>query len=504
MIHRKLQSRAGLLRCRRLPSRLHPAVRDLTLAAGLCAGLLIGLPGCGGGAKETGSAFSLSANETAFIDTLQAYTFLYFWELCNPQTGLAPDRAPSPSFASISATGFALTSYPIGAERGYVSRQDAVERVLLTLRFLRDAPQNEDPVGAAGTHGFYYHFVDPATGLRFDKVELSTVDTALLLAGALFCQSYFDGKTADEDSIRAIAEDLYRRADWKWASVRAPLIGHGWSPENGHLPYDWGGYNEAALVYIMALGSPTHEVEPAAWDAWTAGYRWEEFQGREQIAFAPLFGHQYTHVWLDLRGIQDEFCRAHDIDYFENSRRAVLSQRDYALENPDGWRSYGPRLWGLTACDGPVHGTFTIDGRERSFETYWARGAASSAIRDDGTICPSAAAASLPFAPEAVAPLMLAMREDHGDRLFGRYGFLDALNPTFTVDVPVQHGRVDPVHGWYDTDYLGIDQGPIVAMIENFRSELVWRTMQRNPHIVRGLQRAGFRGGWLDEVEGQP
>jgi len=480
-----------------------PGARCLALAAGLAAGLVLGLTGCGGGADDNGSAFSLPADETAFIDTLQVRTFRYFWELCNPQTGLAPDRAPTPSFASISATGFALTSYPVGVERGYISREAAVERVLLTLRFLRDAPQSADPTGAAGFHGFYYHFVEPETGTRFGTVELSTVDTALLLAGALFCQSYFDGAAAAEDSIRSIAETLYRAAEWDWASPRPPLIGHGWSPEAGHLPYDWGGYNEAALVYIMALGSPTHGVDPQAWQAWTAGYRWETFQGMKQISFAPLFGHQYTQVWIDMRGIQDDFCRTHAIDYFENSRRAVLSQRAYALENPARWKGYGDRLWGLTACDGPVHGTFMVDGRERSFETYWARGAAASAIHDDGTVCPSAAAASLPFAPEVVGPVLLAMRRDHGDRLFGPYGFLDALNPTFTLDVPVQHGRVDPVHGWYDTDYLGIDQGPIVAMIENFRSELVWRYMRRNPHIIRGLHNAGFGGGWLDETKDQ-
>jgi hypothetical protein len=475
-----------------------------TLLCGLYLGLLLCLAGCGDEVDDKESAFSLSANETAFIDTLQEDTFRYFWELCNPQTGLAPDRAPTDAFASISATGFAITSYPVGVERGYISREDAAERVFLTLRFLRDAPQNADSSGSAGYKGFYYHFVEPENGVRFGTVELSTVDTALLLAGALFCQSYFDQATATEDSIRAIAEELYLAADWNWASPRPPLIGHGWSPESGHLPYDWGGYNEAALLYILALASPTHAVDAGAWEAWCAGFRWEEFQGTEQIAFAPLFGHQYTQVWLDMRGIQDEFCRIHELDYFENSRRAVLSQRAYAMANPDRWRGYGERLWGLTACDGPVHGTFTIDGRERTFETYWARGVAAGVVRDDGTVCPSAAAGSLPFAPEVVAPLLLAMRQDHGDRLYGRYGFLDALNPTFTLDVPVQHGRVHPVHGWYDTDYLGIDQGPIVAMIENHRNELIWRTMRKNPHIIRGLKRAGFSGGWLDETEGQP
>jgi len=450
------------------------------------------------------SAFSLSPDETAFIDDLQHRTFRYFWDLCNPQTGLAPDRAPTPSFASIAATGFALTSYPIGAERGWVTREQAARRVLRTLAFFRDAPQDSTVSGAAGYRGFYYHFVDLETGHRFRDVELSTVDTALLLAGALFCQSYFDGPSALEDSIRTVTEQLYAAADWTWASPRAPMIGHGWSPEDGHLPYDWGGYNEAAILYVMALSSPTHPVDTAAWDTFLAGYRWGTFGGQEHLGFAPLFGHQYSQVWLDLRGLKDDFGRERGIDYFENSRRATLSQRAYAIENPGGWRGYGERLWGLTACDGPVGGSFTIDGRERRFETYWARGASFTYINDDGTICPSAAGGSIAFAPEVVVPVLMAMKEDHGDRLYKEYGFIDALNPTFRLDVPVQHGWVDPEHGWYDVDYLGIDQGPIVAMIENWRTGLIWETMRKNPHIVRGLRRAGFEGGWLDDAPATP
>ncbi|MFN2370239.1 MAG: glucoamylase family protein, partial [Candidatus Krumholzibacteriia bacterium] len=253
-------------------------------------------------------------------------------------------------------------------------------------------------------------------------------------------------------------------------------------------------------LYLLALASPTYPVEPEAWDAWTAGYRWGTFHGQEHLGFAPLFGHQYTHVWVDLRGIRDRTMAEHGLDYFENSRRAVLAQHAYALANPGGWTGYGPRLWGLTACDGPVSGTFTIGGRERTFQTYDARGASFTRVTDDGTVCPSAAAGSLPFAPELVVPLLVALVQDHGERIWGEYGFLDALNPTFTLDVPVQHGRVDPEHGWYDTDYLGIDQGPILAMIENHRSGLVWDTLRANPHLVRGLQLAGFSGGWLDTV----
>ncbi len=177
----------------------------------------------------------------------------------------------------------------------------------------------------------------------------------------------------------------------------------------------------------------------------------------------------------------------------------MLAQYQYAVDNPAGFVGYGPRLWGLTACDGPVHATLEIDGVSRQFETYWARGVSFTGVDDDGTICPSAAAASLPFAPELVVPTLLAMYEDHGEFGFGEYGFLDAFNPTLTVDVEVQHGQVVPGRGWYDTDYLGIDQGPILAMIENHRTGLVWKTMQRNPHVVRGLRAAGFTGGWLDD-----
>lgn len=464
------------------------------------AGLLA--VGCTGErARPPDPALLETSPETAFLDTLQVRTFRFFWDLADPVTGLCPDRAPTRSFASVSATGFALTAYPIGVERGYVSRAAARARVLTTLRFFRDAPQDTSVSDAAGYRGFYYHFLDAGTGRRFSQVELSTMDTALLLAGVLFCQSYFDGKAADEDSIRALAETLVRRADWQWASVRPPAIGHGWKPESGFLPYDWKGYNEAMLAYILALGSPTHPVDSAAWEVWTSEYAWGTFQGREYLGFGPLFGHQYTQVWIDLRGIRDAVMRERGLDYFENSRRAVLAQRDYAIANPGGWTGYGPDLWGLTACDGPVNGTFTVDGNALSFHTYWARGACFLGVNDDGTVSPTAAGGSIPFAPEAVLPLLMSLREHYGDHLFSTYGFLDALNPTFRLPVPVQHGRVDPDLGWVDTDYLGIDQGPILAMAENYRTGLVWRTLRRNPHVVRGLRAAGFTGGWLDSLE---
>jgi hypothetical protein len=355
------------------------------------------------------------------------------------------------------------------------------------------------------------------TGLRFRRVELSTIDTALLLAGALTCREYFDRAEPADAEVRALADTLYRRADWAWAQAGRPLVSMGWHPEpglpnhdaNGFILDDWRGYMEAMLLYVLALGSPTHPLPDGAWERWASTYAWDRFHGQEFVQFAPLFGHQYSHVWIDFRGIRDPYMRARGgpsaaggaapMDYFENSRRAALAQRQYAVDNPGGWRDYSADVWGLTASDGPLDSTLAVDGRARTFHTYWARGAGTDEINDDGTIAPTAAAGSIAFAPEAVVPSLLAMRRRYGDDLFGRYGFVDAFNPTLRTPGPrLQHGRIVAGKGWFDTDYLGIDQGPIIAMLENQRSELVWRLMRRNPYVVRGLCRAGFTGGWLD------
>ncbi|HVR43728.1 MAG TPA: glucoamylase family protein [Thermoanaerobaculia bacterium] len=434
------------------------------------------------------------------LDDLQRRTFLWFWETTNPENGLVPDRWPSESFSSIAAVGFGLTAYPVGVERGWITRAAARERVLTTLRFFDEAPTGPQPRGVAGYRGFFYHFLDMETGERFETVELSTIDTTLLIAGALFCQSWFDGDHPEEVLIRELAEKLYREMEWTFFLTRPPLVSMAWHPETGFGQADWRGLNEAAILYILALGSPTHPIDPAAWDAWVATYRWAPFYGYEHINFAPLFGHQYSHVWIDFRGIQDDYLREKGIDLFENSRRAVLSQRAYAIDNPAGWRGYGEDVWGLTACDGPGDGTVTIDGRTRTFWSYSARGAAANEIRDDGTIAPTAAAASIAFAPEVVIPAIAAMRQRYGARLYQKYGFLDSFNPTLTHNpgLNLLHGTIDPALGWFDGDYLGIDQGPILLMIENWRSGMIWETMRKNPHVVRGLRRAGFSGGWLD------
>lgn len=441
----------------------------------------------------------LSTENETFLDDVQRRTFGYFWETTNPENGLTPDRWPRKTFASIAAVGFSLTAYPIGVEREWITRDEAAARTLATLQFFEDAPQGDAAEGMSGYKGFYYHFLDTESGMRYRTNELSTIDTALLMAGVLFACEYFDGESDEERKIRELGDKLYRNVQWDWMQQESGLIGHGWKPESGKLKHAYEGYNEAMILNLLALGSPTHPADPKLWKAFTSTYHWGKFHGYEMINFSPLFGHQYSHVWIDFRGIQDPYTKDKNIDYFENSVRMTRAQRAYAIANPMGWKDYGENIWGLTACDGPEHVKRVFGGKERQFFTYTARGASSMRIRDDGTVAPTAAGGSIPFAPDICIPALQEMQARYGDSLFNRYGFLDCFNPTFTfTDVKLRHGKLVDGKGWFDTDYLGIDQGPILTMIENYRSEFVWKTMKKNPHILRGLRRAGFSGGWLE------
>jgi hypothetical protein len=270
----------------------------------------------------------------------------------------------------------------------------------------------------------------------------------------------------------------------------------GWTPESGFLDNDWVGYNEAMIVYLLALGSETFPVDPESWASWTSSFDndWGTFYGQEHLAFRPLFGHQYSHVWVDFRGIHDRFIGDRGLDYFENSRRATYTQRAYAMANPDGWKDYGANVWGLTACDGPAKVELDFGGKLRTFQRYWARG---WGYNDDGTLAPTAAASAIAFAPEIAIPAIREMRARYGPAIYGKYGFIDAFNPSFNSE-PAS-GTVVPGVGWVDVDYLGIDVGPTLAMIENWRSGFIWRTMSGNAYLKRGLVRAGFTGGWLDQ-----
>ena len=422
------------------------------------------------------------------LEQLQRATFGYFLNEVNPANGLVRDNTRPDSHCSITAVGLALASYPIGVERGFISRREALERALTTLRFFRDSSQGEAP-NSTGYKGFYYHFLDMQTGQRAWKSELSTIDTTFLIAGALLAAAYFDAESGEEKEIRSIASFLYERIDWQWAQNGGVTVTHGWKPESGFLRYRWEGYSEALLLYVLGLGSPTYPLCAESYAAWTRTYRWKKLYDIEFLYAGPLFIHQLSHVWLDLRGIQDEYMRGRGIDYFENSRRATYVQQRYAIRNPRKFAGYGEHSWGITASDGPGRAVRRTGGTKRDFYGYRARGVPFGL--DDGTIAPWAATASLPFAPEIVLPALEYLNDPE---VTSTCDLRRSFNPTYT-------DRGNHRLGWISEGYYGLDQGPIILMIENFRSGLPWRLMRNNPYAVRGLLRAGFGDGWLG---GQP
>jgi hypothetical protein len=420
------------------------------------------------------------------LERLQRLTFDYFLKEANPKNGLVPDSTRQGAPCSITATGFALAAYPVGVAREFISRQDAIKRTLATLRFFSDSPQGREP-DATGYKGFYYHFLDMKTGRRTWDCELSTIDSTFLIAGALTAAEYFNRATKDEREIRALADALYRRADWRWAQNRGVTVTHGWRPESGFIKYRWQGYNEALLLYILGLASPTHPLPKKSYRAWTRTYKWKKIYDREFLYAGPLFIHQLSHMWIDFRGIQDEYMRKHASDYFENSRRATYIQQQYAIRNPRGFKGYDEHIWGLTASDGPGPASKKIKGKMRRFYDYSARGVPSGP--DDGTLAPWAVVASLPFAPEIVLPSIQYFDEAFPE-MTSYYGFKCSFNPTFSTAA---------AKGWISKGYYGLDQGPIVLMIENYRSAFLWQLMRRCPYFIDGLRRAGFAGSWLDD-----
>ena len=464
------------------------------LGAGGAALGIAALAGCATVGPRRAGGFSL--------DDLERRTFQWFWDTANPANGLVPDRWPSKSFCSIAAVGFALNAYAIGAERGWITRAAARDRTLTTLRFFATAPQGPAATGVIGHRGFFYHFIDMQTGHRFGTTELSSVDTVLLLGGILFAAEYYDRADSAETEIRRLATLINNRVDWPWMLGKGPFVSMGWNPEKGFIVHQWDRYNEGALLYVLALGSPTHPIDPGIWARWMANseVNWGDHWGERHLHFAPMFGHQYIHVWVDFRGIRDPWLRAHNLDLFENSRRATRAQRNYAIANPKGWAAYSKDIWGLTACDGPGDFKTVINGVEREFFSYSARGPGE---RDDGTLAPTALGGSIAFEPRLVTEALGAMHRRFGAAIYGQYGFLDSFNPTLVAappGKPLLHGRIVPGIGWVDGDYLGIDQGPIVAMIANQREDFVWQRMRRSAPVVAGLRRAGFTGGWLDRA----
>jgi hypothetical protein len=423
----------------------------------------------------------------AELEALQRDSFLYFLHETNPRTGLVLDKTEPNWPSSIAATGLGLTAYPVAVERGFIAREAAVATILTTLRFFWNSPQGPEP-DATGYHGFYYHFLGMETGRRAWQCELSTVDSTILFAGMLTAAAYFDADSDAEREIRALADELYRRVDWPWAQNGGATVTHGWRPESGFLPWRWEGFDEALVLYILGLGSPTHPLPAESYAAWASTYEWKTSYGYDYLYAGPLFTHQISHVWIDFRGIQDAYMRNKGIDYFENTRRATYVQRQYAIENPLKFSGYGEDCWGITASDGPGPRTIKVAGIERQFFGYLARGVPYGP--DDGTVAPWAVVASLPFAPEIVLPTIDHLVDGLNLKMGNPYGFKATFNPTY----PEKSGHP---HGWVSPWHYGINQGPIVPMIENYRTGLVWRLMRGCPYIVTGLQRAAFAGGWL-------
>jgi hypothetical protein len=420
------------------------------------------------------------------LDRLQVTTIQYYLRETNPANGLVRDKTDSAAPCSIAAVGLALATIPVLIDRGVISREFAPEIALRRLRFFRDSPHGSEP-DATGYKGFYYHFLDMKSGRRVWQCELSTIDSAFLFAGMLTCAAYFDGDTEEEAEVRQLADELYRRADWQWALNGGAALSHGWKPESGFLPHYWTGYDEGLLLYILGLGSPTFPLPPESYAAYCSTYRWKTIYGRELLYSGPLFTHQLSHLWIDFRDLRDAFMGDHGSDYFQNSREATYVHQEYGIRNPLEFAGYGEFCWGITATDGPGWEKRTVNGIDHQFYDYYARGAPYGP--DDGTIAPWVVVASLPFAPEIVIPTVRAMaRLNLG--MTKRYGFKPSFNQTYEVP--------DSSTGWWVTPYhFGIDQGPVILMIENYRTGLIWNVMRRSPYVVAGLRRAGFRGGWL-------
>jgi hypothetical protein len=406
------------------------------------------------------------ASNDAFLDYVQQANFDYFWYTANPANGLIPDRmvnSSAPSACSIAAVGFGLTAIGIGADHGWITRTQAVARVLTTLNTFLTGPQGTNTTGIIGYQGWFYHFLDINAATRSSGSELSSIDTTLLVSGILYAKQYFNGTNVDETSIRSMADAIFNGVNWTFMAQGTDRVAMGWQPTTGFSGYgNWVGYDEGMILYLLGLGTTTNPLPATAWSYWTGGYTWATYYGESFVPFPPLFGHEYSHCWIDFRHIADAYMNGESSSYFENSRRAALAQQSYCIADPLGWVGYSSNVWGLTACDGPAG--------------YAARGA-PPALNDDGTIAPTAPGGAMAFTPAISLPALQYFYSHFRTHIWTAFGFRDAFNLSSQ---------------WYDTDELGIDQGPIVIMIENYRTQRPWQLFMQNAEIQRGLQQAGF------------
>ena len=424
--------------------------------------------------------YPLTPDEKTMLDSIQHKTFLFFLHEYQPEKGLVKDRTLSTSPCSIAATGFGIPCLAIGAERNWISREKAAEITLSIMKFFISSVQSTAK-DVTGYKGFYYHFLKMDSGTREWNCELSSVDTGLLMMGIIFARNYYNLDNEVENQIRSLAAKLLERVDWDFmllpaSSKYAYTISMAWTPEKGLQDYGWFGYNEALFLYILAAGSGMNNAEQS-YKAWLKTYQWQTpYKGLSHVAFPPLFGHQFSQAFIDFRGLADTYMKEKGIDYFENSRRATYVQRKYAAENPKGWIGYDSLCWGVTASDGPPD---KYNFADKKFLGYAGRGTSGPENNyfDDGTIAPYASLSSLPFAPEIVLPTIKSINKKYGGKLWGKYGYYDAFNLTAK---------------WVNDDYIGIDEGPMLIMIENFRTGLVWNYVMKDPIIQKGLNRLGF------------
>jgi len=411
--------------------------------------------------------FRLSAEDDQLLEDLSRRSFRYFWEQSDPHTGLTLDRARTDGsphderhrqIASIAATGFALTATCIAAERGWVPREEARRRVENTLRFFSDR--------AFHKNGWFYHWLDFKTGERQWRSEVSSIDTALLLAGILTSRQYFRG----DQEITELATRVYDRIDFRWMLHGHPtLLSHGWKPEDGFIRNRWDNYSEHTILYLLAIGSPTHPISARSWHAWARDLN--PYPGYRFIGNAPLFTHQYSHAWIDYRGRSEN--QGSRIDYFANSVTATRAHRQFCLDLKRRFPSYSDDLWGITASD------------SRSGYVAWGGPPPQGPL--DGTVVPCAAAGSLMLTPELCMPVLRRLREQFGDRIYGRYGFVDAFNPLLD---------------WVGPDVVGIDVGITLLSAENLRTGRVWRWFMENREIPRAMDRVGLKRVRLEKPAG--
>jgi hypothetical protein len=398
---------------------------------------------------------ALSPADHTFLEDLQQRSFQYFLEQADPNTGLVADRARADASAldenhrnvgSIASTGFGLTALCIGAERLWIDRMKARERTRNTLRFFAERAYQQ--------HGWFYHWLDTKTGERRWNSEVSSIDTALLLGGVLTARQYF----RDDLEIRRLATTIYERVDFRWMLNGDPLLlSHGWKPETGFLRSRWDTYSEDAILYLLAIGSPRYPISSRSWYAfWRDRYRYEGYSYFTTIG-VPLFMHQYAHAWVDFRNRRE--AAGDRIDYFKNSVDATLAHRKFCLNLRYDFPGYGADVWGITASD--------------SAKGYLAWGGPPRDPAIDGTVVPSAAGGSLMFTPELSVAALRTMRGKFGDRIYGRYGFVDAFNPNTN---------------WVNRDVIGINVGIILLSAENARSGNIWSWFMQNPEIPRAMQ----------------